>query len=171
MRSHWSLLFHKLQKPTLSTSLCWKGAPTLWAPLWTHSNGPVSSVLGAPGLDAILQVGPHVGRAEGTITSLALLAIPLSAVQSWSLLSHYCHNSQRTHLPEAALFPREVQVLVWQSPDVLSRPSAEQETDRIKILMPTVSKGRADQTVKQLSKLRGGPCLLFITMWFLHAFL
>lgn len=108
---------------------------------------------------------------RGTITSLALLAVPLSAAQSLSLLSHYCHGSQHMHLPEAALLPREVQVLVGQSPDVLNRPSAEQETERIKILMPTESKGRADQTDKQLSKLRGGPGLLSITTQFLSAFL
>ena len=27
-------------------------------------------MLGAPGLDAVLQVGPHEGRAEGTVPSL-----------------------------------------------------------------------------------------------------
>ena len=31
-------------------------------------------MLGAPGLDAVLQMGPHEGRAEGIITFLPLLA-------------------------------------------------------------------------------------------------
>jgi len=50
-----------------------------------HLSGPplellqqlhIPPVLRAPNLDAVLQMGPHKGRTEGTLTSLSLLATP-----------------------------------------------------------------------------------------------
>lgn len=42
-----------------------------------HEQGYTFLVLRAPELNVVLQVGLHKGRAEGTTTSLATLAIPL----------------------------------------------------------------------------------------------
>jgi len=69
MRSPRSLLFCRLNKPgSLSLSLR-RGAPALGSSLWPSSGPsptpPHLSCVGAPDLDAILQVRPHKGRAEG----------------------------------------------------------------------------------------------------------
>jgi len=113
VRSPWSLLFSRLNKPT-SLSLSspdWCSSPlsSLWPSSRLTPTAPL--VLGAPDLDAVLQVaGPHEGKAEGdshlpvpvTIPLLmqlmALLAFWAASLQCWLMSSFSSASTCRSFL-------------------------------------------------------------------------
>ena len=119
MGSLWNLLFSSLNKPSSlslsSLERCSSPLITFAALLWTCSNKqiPTLLVLGTPGLDTLLQMGPHRAEERETIPSLSsaatlLLMQPriLSAFQAasahcWLMYSFFIYQNSQVLLCRA----------------------------------------------------------------------